>query len=109
MALVSFANPTSALVLAVILVSVQNTIGNIIEPKLFGKELNLSALVDLLSLVYWGWVWGIFGMFIAVPATSALKIIFEQFEKTRPMSVLMSDYRAPTAKKTNLPKAGAEA
>ena len=71
-----------------------------VEPKLFGKELNLSAVVVLLSLVYWGWVWGVFGMFIAVPATSALKIIFEHFDGTRPLSVLMSDYRGEPKKST---------
>lgn len=99
-ALVSFVNPVWALVLALVLVGVQTVIGNVVEPKLVSKELNLSPVVILLSLVYWGWVWGVFGMFIAVPATSALRIILEQFDLTRGLAVLMSDYRKPSVPKT---------
>jgi AI-2 transport protein TqsA len=95
-ALVSFVNPIWAGALALVLVGIQTVIGNVIEPKLVSKELDLSPVVILLSLVYWGWVWGIFGMFIAVPATSALRIVLEQFDLTRGLAVMMSDYRTPS-------------
>jgi AI-2 transport protein TqsA len=44
----------------------------------------------LLSLIFWGWLWGAWGMILAVPITSTLKIVFENVEALQPLSVLMS-------------------
>jgi len=72
------------------LVIIQMVIGNILEPKLMGSRLNLSPLVVLLSLSLWGSIWGIAGMFLSVPFTVILMIIFSQFDKTRPIAILLS-------------------
>jgi len=53
----------------------QNLIGNILEPKIMGDKLGLNPLVILLSLLIWGYIWGIAGMFLAVPLTAVIKII----------------------------------
>lgn len=68
----------------------QMIIGNVVEPKLTGKNLDLSPIVILISLILWGWMWGIVGMILAVPITSALKIIFEHIELLRPIASLIS-------------------
>ena len=73
-----------------ILVVIQFLIGNIIETRLMGRSLNLSALVVLFSLALWGSIWGVVGMFLCVPITVILMIIFSNFEKTRPIAVLLS-------------------
>lgn len=67
----------------------QLLIGNIMDPQLLGERLNLSPVVILLSLLLWGYIWGIMGMFIAVPITGAIKIAFENIPATRPLGVLM--------------------
>jgi len=64
-----------AFLVAAILIITQNIIGNIIEPKIFGDRLGLNPLVILLSLLLWGYLWGIVGMFLAVPLTAVIKII----------------------------------
>lgn len=74
------------LVYAVINIS----ISNIIEPKLMGKELGLSPMVIFFSLIFWGWILGIVGMFLAVPITMTLKIAFESSENTKWLGILMS-------------------
>ena len=56
----------------------QNLIGNILEPKIFGNKLGLNPIVILLSLLLWGYIWGIGGMILSVPITAVLKIIFER-------------------------------
>ncbi len=75
MTLIQYESFTYALLVAGIITVVQNIIGNILEPKIFGNRLGLNPLVILLSLLLWGYIWGIVGMFIAVPLTAILKII----------------------------------
>lgn len=58
-----------------IITIVQNVIGNIIEPKIMGDKLGLNPLIILLSLLLWGYIWGIAGMFLSVPLTAVVKII----------------------------------
>lgn len=70
--------------------SVQIAVGNFIEPKLMGNTLNLSPLVVMLALTLWGSLWGIAGMFLSVPITVIMLIVFAHFEKTRGFAVLLS-------------------
>ena len=73
--------------------AIQLLMGNILDPALQGDQLDLSPLVILVSLVVWGWIWGIIGMFLAVPLTVGLKIIMAHFEVLKPFSVLMGSGR----------------
>lgn len=78
------------IIVTIILISIQFLIGNIIEPKLIGKKVNLSGLVIILSLACWGSIWGITGMFLCVPIMVILNIIFSNFERTRFVAVMLS-------------------
>lgn len=69
--------PTRALIVAVGYVVINLWWGNIVEPGLMGRRLRLSPLAVLVSLVFWGWVWGPMGMLLSVPLTMVLKILFE--------------------------------
>lgn len=69
---------------------VQFLVGNVLEPRLMGYSLNLSPLVILIALVVWGALWGVIGMFLSVPITVTMMIIFSHFEKTRGIAVLLS-------------------
>lgn len=66
------------------------SISNIIEPKLMGKELGLSPMIIFFSLIFWGWILGIVGMFLAVPITMTLKIAFESNNNTKWLGIFMS-------------------
>ena len=68
----------------------QFLIGNIMEPRLMGSNLNLSPLVILLSLGLWGALWGIAGMILCVPITVIALIIFSHFQPTRPIAIFLS-------------------
>ncbi len=72
------------------IVAIQFVVGNFVEPRFLGKSLNLSGLVILFALALWGAVWGILGMFLSVPITVMLMIIFAHFESTRPIAILLS-------------------
>ncbi|WP_170294847.1 AI-2E family transporter [Roseospira navarrensis] len=90
LALVQFPTPIPALVVAGVLGSVQFTIGNILEPRLMGRSLNLSPLVVILSLVVWGNIWGVVGMFLCVPLTGIIMIVMSYIPATRPIAILLS-------------------
>lgn len=75
---------------AVGLIGLQILLGNIIEPRLTGKTLNLSTLAILINLVFWGMLWGFAGMFFSVPLLVATFIITAQFDSTRWIAVLLS-------------------
>ncbi|KTC66504.1 transporter, permease (plasmid) [Legionella adelaidensis] len=72
------------------IVIIQFIIGNFIEPRFLSKSLNLSPLVIILALGLWGMIWGVLGMFLSVPITVMMVIIFAHFESTRPIAVLLS-------------------
>jgi predicted PurR-regulated permease PerM len=74
-ALVQYESFGYALLIVAIIIFFQNVIGNIIEPKIFGNRLGLNPLVILISLLVWGYLWGIIGMFLSVPLTAIIKIV----------------------------------
>ncbi|MCL7487578.1 MAG: AI-2E family transporter [Desulfobulbaceae bacterium] len=82
---------TKTLLVTVAFVVIQTVVGNFVEPRVLGKGLDLSPLVVLLSLLFWGWLWGIPGMLLSVPLTAALKISLEQFDNTKPIAIILGD------------------
>jgi len=78
-----------ALIIVAVLIVVQNLIGNVAEPKIMGDHLDLSPVVVLFSLVFWGWMWGVVGMVLSVPIMAILKTVMEQFPTTKPLAILM--------------------
>jgi predicted PurR-regulated permease PerM len=69
---------------------VQFVIGNVVLPRLAGRSLNISLFVTVLSLFVFGALWGVTGMFVAMPLTAMLVIVFQSFEATRPIAILLS-------------------
>ena len=82
-------SPITALWLGVSLTIAQQVIGNFVEPRVVGKGLAISPVVVVLSLGFWGWLWGIGGMILAVPITVTLRIILEHFETTRQFALMI--------------------
>ena len=72
------------------MIGIQIIFGNLIEPRLTGRTLNLSTLAILINLVFWGMIWGVAGMFFSVPLLVAVFVITAQFDSTRPIAVLLS-------------------
>ena len=68
---------------------VNMVVGNVIEPRMMGKEMCLATRIVFLSLVFWGFILGTIGMFLAVPLTMTFKIILDQYPKTKWISILL--------------------
>jgi AI-2 transport protein TqsA len=69
---------------------INNFLGNFIEPLLVGRRFGISTLVVVLSVLFWGWVWGPLGMLLAVPLTMMLKVMLDGSEEFRWIAVAIS-------------------
>ncbi|AQW81236.1 putative autoinducer 2 transporter [Campylobacter pinnipediorum subsp. pinnipediorum] len=84
-------NSTTAFWVFLLFLFTNIAIGNFIEPKFLGKGLGISTLVVLLSLLFWGFLFGIGGMFLAIPLTMSLKIALDSNPNTKFIAILLSD------------------
>ena len=69
---------------------IQNIEGNYITPKLTSGFVDLNAVTVLVALMYWGWLWGIVGMLLAVPITACIKVFCDHIEALKPLGIIMS-------------------
>lgn len=80
---------------------INNFLGNLVEPMLVGRRFGISTLVVVISVLFWGWLWGPLGMLLAVPLTMVLKVILEGYEEFRWIGVAISaEQPAGSAEKT---------
>lgn len=89
-ALIQFDTITPFLVIALGCGAVQFVIGNILEPAIAGRSLNMSPLVIILGLTFWGSVWGVVGALLSVPITTCVMIVLANIPEMRWLAVLMS-------------------
>ena len=83
-------DPSFALLIFVIVGMIQFMLGSVIDPMLMGRALRLSSFGIIVSLSFWGAVWGIAGMFLAVPIMVAIMIVCSHIPSARPVAVLLS-------------------
>jgi AI-2 transport protein TqsA len=94
-ALVQFDTPWPALILLAALEVMGFIIGNIIYPRMQGKSLNIDPIAVLLSLAFWGAIWGLPGMFLSTPLTVMAMIVLAQFDGSRWIAILLSSDGEP--------------
>jgi len=81
--------PGSAAGVALGYLVIDMLLGNLVEPTLMGRRFGLSVLVVIMSLVFWGWVWGPVGMLLSVPLTIIVKIMLENTTDFRWLAILL--------------------
>ena len=70
--------------------AVQVVMGGVLEPIFMGKTFKVNVITVLIMLMLWGFIWGIPGLIMSIPITVFIKIILEQFPKTKPIAKFMS-------------------
>jgi AI-2 transport protein TqsA len=89
-ALVQFDGYGQALALLAGLWAITFVVGNVVLPRMQGDSLNMDPVIVLLSLAFWGAIWGMPGMFMSTPLTVLVMVILAQFEGTRWIAILLS-------------------
>lgn len=92
-ALVAFVQlgvPGQTAVIFLLVGAIQFVAGSVIDPMLMGRALRLSSFGIIISLAFWGAVWGIPGMFLSVPIMVGLMIVCSQVPSLRPIAILLS-------------------
>jgi predicted PurR-regulated permease PerM len=82
--------PTTAFFILAVLFGNQLVWGQFIEPQLAGQRLDMSPIVLLILVAFWGWAWGIMGMILGVPLAVIMKLVLESDPRTRPIAMLLS-------------------
>jgi predicted PurR-regulated permease PerM len=84
-------SPWAALLVLALYIVVQFIDNNYIVPKVVASQVKISILVSLTAVLAFGMVWGIPGMFIAIPLTGVMKLIFDHVENLKPWGFLLGD------------------
>jgi len=90
-AVAQFGALTIPLVITGLMVAAQVIVGNVLEPRMIGKSVNLSPLAVLIALSVWGTLWGVAGAILAVPFTTIMMIILAERKGTRPIAVMLTN------------------
>ncbi len=81
---------TGSLVLFIALITlVQVIFGAILEPIFMGKSFSINVIIIVIMIMFWGFIWGIPGMILSIPITVFIKIVLEQYPKTKAISKLV--------------------
>ena len=88
-AILQYNDLSSVLLIIFLPAIIHQIIGNVIEPKIFGDAFGLHPITIILSLIFWGMIWGIIGVLLAAPLTAIIRVTFERFESTKQIARLL--------------------
>lgn len=103
-ALVQFDGWWQAAAMLISLQVINFVVGNILYPRMQGKSLNIDPVAVLLSLAFWGAIWGLPGMFLSTPLTVMTMVVLAQFRSTHWIAVLLSSDGAPLGERPSPPE-----
>ncbi len=88
-AFLQYSDPTLVILIILLPTIVHQIVGNFVEPKIFGDSFGLHPITIILSLIFWGMIWGFIGVLLAAPLTAIIKISFERFKTTKQIARLL--------------------
>jgi AI-2 transport protein TqsA len=91
LSMAQFGSLGTTAVLGALLIAAQAYVANVLEPRMVGRQLNISPFVVLLSLAVWSALWGLPGALLAVPLTAMIAIICNAFPATRFVAALIAN------------------
>jgi len=89
MSIIQFDSTRTILILLLVLIAIQFSIGNFIEPRIIGNSLRLNTVTVLFGLAFWGYIWGIAGMMLSIPLMVIIKLTLEHSPSLSAISRIM--------------------
>ena len=83
MALLQYGKVKDVVVVAAIYIALVSLQGNVVDPIFLGKQLRLSAIVVFIGSLFWFWIWGPVGLFLAVPLLSSIRAVCAHVPRLR--------------------------
>jgi len=90
-ALLQYDSVNPFLILAATVAGAHFVAVNLLTPKLVGHRLNLNAFSVTIAMMFWAWLWGGFGLILAVPITAGIKAVFDNVDKLKPFGAWMGE------------------
>jgi predicted PurR-regulated permease PerM len=90
-AYLQFESIGTALIAAGVPLGAATVIGVLLQTALMGRAVGMNAVVIFVALLFWGMVWGVWGLLLAFPIMASIKIAFSQIEQLKPIASLMSN------------------
>ena len=88
-AFLQYNDPTLVVLIIILPTIIHQIVGNFVDPKIFGESFGLHPITIILSLIFWGMIWGFIGVLLAAPLTAIIRISFERFETTKQIARLL--------------------
>lgn len=95
LSMAQFGSVQKTLVIAALLTAAQMWVGNVLEPRMVGRRINMSPFIVLVALALWSSIWGVAGAILAIPLTSIIAIVMASFASTRPFAILLAQNVEP--------------
>jgi predicted PurR-regulated permease PerM len=90
-AFIQFDSPAMALLVAGASLAIATVIGTFVTTWMTGRIANTNSAAVFISLMFWGWLWGIWGMLLSVPILVIVKVVSQHVEQLHPMAELLGD------------------
>lgn len=91
-------SPSAALWVIGIYLVIQFIDNHYLVPKVVASKVRINALISIVVVLIGGALWGVAGMFVAIPLTAIIKVIFDRIEGLQPLGFLIGDTMPPIGK-----------
>ena len=90
-AFVQFDSIGPALEIALIPLIVFSLEGFLVKPAVMGRAARINGTAMFIGLLFWGWIWGIIGIIVAVPIMMVVKTVCDRVEGLQPLGILLDE------------------
>ncbi len=90
-AILTFSNLGHILLIPTVFFMICSFVGNYLSPLIIGRSVLLNPVIIFVGMAFWGWIWGITGVILAIPLLSILKITFENIKSLEPLSRFLGE------------------
>jgi len=90
-AFMQFESVSTALLVAGASLAIATFVGTFVTTWMIGRIANMNAAAIFISLLFWGWLWGVWGMLLSIPIIVIVKVVSQHVEQLSPLSELLGD------------------